>query len=166
VATIADVTQLAVALVPSCPETGLGTGRSPSGGPAWTAPAVPAADRRGAGPARPEPRARHPDPHVSHRYPALTGRRPPAASTSPGSRPRRPARWHDHGTRLALTAPDHPVVGFWSSSQGSCHLGIQAVPRSDGAGAGAGLPGTHRSVGCEGIRDLTGCSGYPQIPCG
>jgi len=103
-------------LVPSCPETGLGTSRSPSGGPAWTAPAVPADDRRGAGPARPEPRARHPDPHVAHRYPALTGRRPrPRRVPWPGSRPRRsaapgPLTWSRHQAGAGRAWPSRDGV--------------------------------------------------------
>ena len=71
---------MAIGLVPSCPETGLGTGRGPSGA-RMNRPGCPGDDRRGAGPARPEPGARHPDPQVAHRYQALSGRRAAAAST-------------------------------------------------------------------------------------
>jgi len=38
--------------------------------------------------------------------------------------PRRLARWHHHGTRLALTALDHPgVVVVLELFPGSCYLG-------------------------------------------
>jgi len=132
-------------LVPSCPETSLGTSRSPLRRARMNRPGCacgwPA--RRWAGPARAESTSS--GLHVAHRSRAPTWRRPRAASAPAATGPPRPrlpwppararrsrragrdrgrgdppgsARRHDHGTGLAPAAPDHPVAGFWRSSWG------------------------------------------------
>jgi len=144
---------MATGLVSTSPETGLGTDRVPSGG-RMNRPGCPVDDRRGDGPARPDPGTRHPDPQAANRYRHWADTTAAAASiraiTDPAAAAVTVASW-PVPARLAGSRPGRSAApGPLTSSRHQAGADrARSSRRRGGSGALPGelLPGASRQYG-------------------